>query len=151
MAGLSCDSDPGDHLDTRRLVRPPRPPGGHIPLYQGGNNRAGYPPLNQTVSVPSSPAGPIATLDVSCSPNPFRSRAQFRFTTRPDERGRLQVFTLNGRLVRSFAVESRRTGLRREITWDGRDQRGRRLAPGMYLYRVGLGARSGQGKILHVR
>jgi hypothetical protein len=42
----------------------------------------------------------------------------------------LKVYTLNGRLVRSFP------NVRRGQSWDLTDQRGRKLSPNVYLYRL---------------
>src|SRR5437867_2598485 len=58
---------------------PPPPPGGHIPTAYGGNNGAGYPPLQQTVSAPLPSGRPSAAFRVACVPNPFAAGTQFRF------------------------------------------------------------------------
>ena len=130
---------------------PPPPQGGHLPLHQGGNNRAGFPPLNQTVSVAAPSPRSAGSLIVSCSPNPFRARTELRFAVRPNERGRLRVFTIDGRLVRMFAIEPRAEAGAVGVVWDGRDQRGRRLGSAAFVYRLELGSRSAEGKILLLR
>jgi hypothetical protein len=128
---------------------PPPPPGGHHPIHFGGNNRAGYPPLNQVVGVPREGAPVAAALSVTAQPNPFRASTRLRFATQPGERVRVRVFTTQGRMVRELAAGSG-AGTQQAV-WDGRDQRGRRLPPAVYLYRVDAGARSARGKLVLIR
>lgn len=72
-------------------------------------------------------------------PNPMRDFTQFTFDLiAPEAEVSLKIFTVAGRLVRSF--ESYRTN---QIgfnvfpgTWDGTDQDGDPLANGLYLYRI---------------
>jgi hypothetical protein len=42
----------------------------------------------------------------------------------------LKIYTLNGKLVRSFS------NVQRGVVWDLRDQRGQKLSPNVYLYRL---------------
>jgi hypothetical protein len=128
---------------------PPPPPGGHILIHHGGNNRPGYPPLQQRLAVPP-PSIRTAMLKVTCSPNPFNSSTRFSFSSGPEEPCRVRVFTLQGRQVRTIATSSRAGGVR-QVVWDGRDQRGRRLPPGMYAFRVEAGGRTASGKVIYVK
>ncbi len=78
-------------------------------------------------------------------PNPSTGPVRFTFEHNQPAgtaaRVRLQVFTLDGRLVRAFDhAETLPAGAltsgRVQIAWDGRDADGDRLAPGVYLFRV---------------
>lgn len=55
----------------------------------------------------------------------------------------LQIFNASGALVRSISQHMEATGNRTEMIWDGLDQRGSRMAKGVYFYR--LQARTGKG------
>ena len=58
----------------------------------------------------------------------------------------VQVFDLGGRLVRGLAGQH---GSRQEVRWDGRDESGAVVAPGLYVCRIrvmtGLGTRTATG------
>ena len=49
----------------------------------------------------------------------------------------IEIFDLSGRRVRELIVAPRAAGVYRE-TWDGRDEVGARVAPGLYLCRIGV-------------
>lgn len=87
--------------------------------------------------------GPRLTLQ--CVPDPILSRAELRFHTREDGPADLEIYALDGRLVRRFSREFCGAGLQ-VFHWDGRDERGRRASPGVYLYRAKAddGQRTGQ-------
>ena len=71
-------------------------------------------------------------------PNPFNPQTTIAFEVAPEGAGqplRLEVLDLRGRVVRTLATGSRGEG-RHEVVFDGRDQRGERLASGVYLARL---------------
>ncbi len=69
------------------------------------------------------------------SPNPFNPRTTLRFDLPEDTTVSLKVYDLSGRLTRNLVNERRQAG-RYEEVWDGRDDRGRALASGVYLCRI---------------
>lgn len=71
--------------------------------------------------------------DLEVHPQPFSRRAEerLRFTGLPD-RGRVEIYTLAGRLLTVLAIE-RADGA---LEWDGRDRTGADLPTGVYLYQV---------------
>jgi hypothetical protein len=77
-------------------------------------------------------------------PNPFQGETIFawQLSNRPGSL-RFEIYTAAGRLVRRLEVANPRVGYD-ELTWDGRDHRGRQVANGVYFVRV-LG--SGGGSI----
>ena len=64
------------------------------------------------------------------------------FKVDPDVVSTLALYDLAGRQVAE--VEATATDTGRRITWDGRDGDGALVDPGVYLYRLDLGAASGQ-------
>jgi agmatine/peptidylarginine deiminase len=68
-------------------------------------------------------------------PNPFRSETRFSFELRYPERVILSVHDVTGRLVRRLADGEQGAG-RSEFVWDGRDDGGRRVADGVYFFRL---------------
>lgn len=73
-------------------------------------------------------------------PNPFTTRTQFWFEhNQPGQElwVRLQVFTLTGRVIKTFQKTINTPGNRSsELEWDGRDEFGDKVARGVYLYRL---------------
>lgn len=129
---------------------PPPPPGGHIPVYFGGANTAGYPALSPTDVAEPAGAGDAGPLRVTSAPNPFRKETLLRFALPPGETARLEIFSVDGRSVRRFAVAAT-PAAGREIAWNGRDDAGVLLPAGVYLYRLEAGSRSATGKLVYLR
>ncbi len=59
----------------------------------------------------------------------------------------VQVLDMAGRVVARLAGES--MGPSRRFVWDGRDEAGQRVAPGVYLYRIDTNAAAGDATQLH--
>ena len=81
-----------------------------------------------TVDAPPRPA-PAASPAMTASPNPFASRCVLRLARALPAGGTLAIVDLRGRVVRRLAPR----GL--DAAWDGRDERGRACAPGVYFAR----------------
>ena len=94
-----------------------------------------------TVSVAADAPGSSsrALALAPCEPNPLRTSGRVRFSL-PEaaaggERVRLTVHGLDGARVRTLVDEPLGAG-DHEALWDGRDDRGRPLAPGLYFTRL---------------
>jgi hypothetical protein len=73
-------------------------------------------------------------------PNPFSLETRIAFELPRAGPVELKIYGVDGRLVRTLVKGDQPAG-RREEVWDGRDNSGRKLAGGMYFYRlVTLGA-----------
>jgi hypothetical protein len=68
-------------------------------------------------------------------PNPFNPRTQIEFTLGARTPVRLDVFDVQGRLVRTL-LEGVRDAGPMNVVWDGLDARGRALPSGVYLARL---------------
>ncbi len=69
-------------------------------------------------------------------PNPFNPATQIRFdVTRDETYVRLEVYDVSGRRVRSLVEGEMRPGTH-VVTWDGRNEQGRRVSSGVYLCRL---------------
>ncbi len=97
-------------------------------------------------------AGPLPSdyaLDQNV-PNPFNSCTAIKFALAGSGDAQLTVYNLGGQRVAALVQEARAPG-RYTITWDGRDDRGRTLATGVYLYRLRAGAHTLTRKLLLLR
>lgn len=83
--------------------------------------------------------GPFAQITLRTSvPNPFTRTTALSYDLPREEPVRLQVFDLDGRLVRTLVSQSMAAGSHESI-WDGASDRGLRQAPGLYLFRIRAG------------
>jgi hypothetical protein len=83
-------------------------------------------------------SGPIGEpLRIEIFPNPFHETAEIRLADSSSEgrSGRLEIFDVRGRLIRSWTQPGR-------LHWDGRDANGRCLVSGAYFLRFQVGERS---------
>ena len=72
-------------------------------------------------------------------PNPFNPETTIRFELPQASDVNLMIYNVQGRLVRKLVSESREAGFH-EIVWDARDDAGRSVPSGVYLYRIQAGA-----------
>jgi hypothetical protein len=68
-------------------------------------------------------------------PNPFNPRTTIRYTLPERADIRLVVYDLTGRRIRTLVRGVQQPG-RYSVVWDGRDETGRDVASGIYLYRL---------------
>lgn len=76
-------------------------------------------------------------------PNPFRGKTTIGFARSKPGSAKVGIYNQRGQLVREF---HKVTGV--EIEWDGKDDHGRDLAPGVYFYRVSLSGAAFTGSCL---
>jgi hypothetical protein len=77
-------------------------------------------------------------------PNPFRGATALHFSLSAPASVCLEVFDLQGRRVKVLARGPHGAG-EHEARWDGRDEEGRELPQGLYLYRLEAGTHRGGG------
>jgi hypothetical protein len=79
-------------------------------------------------------------------PNPFTDRTRFSFEHNVNDRPlkvTLFLYQSNGRLVKRIQQQVHSQGTRNiEISWDGRDESGRKMQKGVYIYRMEISAGS---------
>ena len=86
----------------------------------------------------------VPAIAVTC--NPFRSNTEIIVTnTAGIPYPVISVYALDGRIVRSLGPVSNRT------FWDGRDDAGRRLTPGVYFCRLAFGSSVASRSVLLLR
>ena len=120
-------------------------------------------PTDQYLTLAESrDAGPTAVLEerttslptaLSLSqnfPNPFNSGTVIRFALPASADVELGVYDLAGQRVALLVSGAREAGTF-AVNWDGRDERGRELASGTYLYRLRVGDREETRKLLLLR
>jgi hypothetical protein len=72
-------------------------------------------------------------------PNPFNPQTTLSFALPKASHVKLTVFDVRGRVVATLLDEKRGPGVH-DVVWDGRDDAGRQVASGVYLYRFEAGS-----------
>jgi subtilisin-like proprotein convertase family protein len=93
---------------------------------------------------------PIRTALLYSRPNPLRDQTVISYQLQGPGRVSLKVYNAAGQLVRVLADGNQSAG-HHSVTWDGRDQRGGRVATGVYLYRLDAGSIAATSKLVVVR
>jgi hypothetical protein len=68
-------------------------------------------------------------------PNPFRSSTAIDFSLAHAGRVELQVFDVNGRVIRTLVAKDLGAG-KHDVRWGGESEDGARMPPGVYFYRL---------------
>ena len=116
-----------------------------VPLVLGGLPDTARAAIGQADSAPfalntdwAAGTGVPAVADrlADCVPNPFNPHTTIRYELAGPTTVTLRVYDLQGRLVRELVNETARAGGHFAANWDGRDDRGRMAAAGVYLCRM---------------
>jgi len=84
-------------------------------------------------------------------PNPFNTYTMITFRLDNPLVISLKIYNLTGRLVRTIMVSQRLSAAEHSYTWDGKDQSGRAVSSGIYLYRLETENCLKSGKCLFVK
>ncbi|HMB69667.1 MAG TPA: FG-GAP-like repeat-containing protein [bacterium] len=107
------------------------------------------PGLEDPTLVPEPTAASAISI-LGAAPNPFRTGTTLRFALPVAGPVTVRVFDAAGRRVRTLADGARGRG-EHAVTWNGRDDRGRPVASGVYWYEVRSGAARAQGRLARLR
>ena len=89
----------------------------------------------------------MGRVSVSAHPNPFNPSTTIAFELPRAAAVSLDIYDLQGRLVRRLLDESPYvTGSHKQV-WDGRDGEGRATSSGVYFYRFTAGDQKRVGKL----
>jgi FlgD Ig-like domain len=104
------------------------------------------------VDVPLQEAEALPTVnDLSQnSPNPFRGPTSIAFAVSRPSPVRLTIYDVSGRAITTLASGSYSPG-RYGVDWRGEDDRGTRVAGGVYFYRLDIGPWSQTRKMLKLQ
>jgi subtilisin family serine protease len=114
------------------------------------NLRATLQAFLAATSAPDRRVAATTSLEVEARPNPTRGGTVVRYALPAMSWVTMTVYDVSGRRVRRI-VDGIRTGGPQEASWDGRDDRGRAAAPGLYFVRTRVDDRVETVKITLVR
>ena len=89
-------------------------------------------------------------------PNPFRTSTtiSFEFSTEQNEQRTISIYNIKGEKIRSLECNNYVNAKATEslsITWDGRDENGKLVSPGVYLYKLQTEKYSAVKKIMFIK
>ncbi|NKB72020.1 MAG: T9SS type A sorting domain-containing protein [Candidatus Latescibacteria bacterium] len=125
-----------------------------------GDTRAHRVFMGKGLAAPAQPATAIAgsgldspppgTVLHANHPNPFNAATSIRFSLAQSVYVELAVYTVLGQRVRSL-LEGQRAAGTHQVHWDGRDQTGRPVGSGLYIYRIETGPWRSSRKMMVLR
>jgi hypothetical protein len=149
---------PGNQIATptsNSYVDPAAAPGSTVPYYKVASvdyvgNRSDYVLSGSGTLDAPGPGSPARFALGMPAPNPFTTEQLIRFSLPTASRVRLAIYDVSGRLVRQPYRGVLLAAGNGEWRWDGRDTRGQRTAPGVYLVRFEAGEFSATRRVLRV-
>jgi hypothetical protein len=106
-------------------------------------------PLNVRI-LPKSEAGAARPATFSLHqnhPNPFNPETDISYSIPVDGRMALSIYNVRGQKVKTL-VESNQAAGYYTVHWDGTDEQGRKVASGIYFYRLQAGERTETKKMI---
>ncbi|RMF61845.1 MAG: T9SS C-terminal target domain-containing protein, partial [Calditrichaeota bacterium] len=100
-----------------------------------------------SVAEPAGEAIPTKFRLLQNYPNPFNPTTTIRYDLPVQTEVHLRIYDLLGRTVRTLVAQKQAAGAHSAV-WDGRDDSGRQLASGVYVYRLEAGEFKKSAKML---
>ncbi len=92
----------------------------------------------------------IERLHLKAYPNPFSQTITLQYQTAKNSRVRVSIYSITGQSVRTFFNQFQTAGLH-TLQWNGCDEFGSEVPPGIYIYTVTIEGKTEQRKILKNR
>jgi flagellar hook assembly protein FlgD len=83
-------------------------------------------------------------------PNPFRQTTTIKYEVTEPRDVSLKVYNIAGQLVKMLVAGRQEPGYY-SVNWGGKDNQGKQVANGVYLYRLSAGAFSDTRKMVMLR
>jgi hypothetical protein len=96
------------------------------------------------------PAAVPAGLTLTASPNPFTGNVRIRFTLDRKSKAEINIYDVAGRLVRNVSTGTLYPA-RHSFEWDGKDEHGTVVPPGVYFCRLSACGEDVTGKVVFTR
>ena len=141
---IFCDAENGDFsVDSFSPCLPGNHPGGFDCGLVGAIGCG----CDVVTSVTDRDAAPKAALRLTAWPNPTSGSVSLRYSHPKAQQSSLHVYDIRGRIIRSMGVASP-AGIQ---TWNGMDDKGQDVAPGVYFVRLSDGEKSETTRLTLIR
>jgi hypothetical protein len=97
------------------------------------------------------PGVPPITRLLNAYPNPFLGATTIRYELAGSSPVRIEVFDLEGRLIKLAENSEEKDPGKHEALWDGRDKSGLRVPAGVYFYRLVTSTTAATRKLVLIR
>jgi hypothetical protein len=94
--------------------------------------------------------GPVVASLMPNVPNPMTAETEIRYNIASDAPVTLAVYDITGAVVKTLVSESMKAG-QYSVTWNATDEAGRRVANGVYFYRLSAGDFAQSRKLVVMR
>ncbi len=111
-------------------------------------DRGALRPVGEFITEPST--RDLRTRLLQNTPNPMRAGTRIGFSLAQEDAVRLAIFDVAGRRIRTLVDEVLPAG-EFHIPWDGFNERGERVVPGIYFYRIETGTGTFSRKLIVMR
>ena len=143
---------PNTDWDVRGIEADPRDGSYWVTFVQGGENMivkiAGFHYGSVGIEEPALQIpGTVGRLEVQAQPNPFTGRTNLSVSLSTAGSVDLRIFDNSGRVVKTLA-RGAAVPTHASFSWDGRNDAGRTVAPGIYFYRVQSATEQAWGKVI---
>ena len=122
----------------------PISPGNHILRMEAWDSFNNFAWTEVSFSVAQEGDEGFELRDLLPYPNPFDRQTNLTFFITRDARVTLKIYTVSGRLIYSQKDIDAPYGYNWNLTWDGRDAEGDKVANGVYLYKMAATSVSGE-------
>lgn len=82
---------------------------------------------------------PFSSMLAQNAPNPVRYKTMIAFQMEKPGQATLKVYNLNGQLVKTLTEGHHASGYH-QVMWDARDEAGRKVSDGVYIYKLSIAA-----------
>jgi hypothetical protein len=100
--------------------------------------------------LPEEPDIPVKYGLLNNHPNPFNPFTRISFNLENDCLVNLKIYDIKGNLVRNLVTGQHNSGLY-EYTWDGKDNTGKQMGSGIYLYNLEYGDKTSYKKMILIK
>ena len=118
--------------------------------YRNGYYRTGFMDTSFAVSNNNNDAEIVTTALAGNYPNPFNPETTIAFSLEKAGSVKLEVYNIKGQKVKTLANENMDKG-RHNVVWNGRDNQGRKVSSGVYLYRLKTAKQEFNNKMILIK
>jgi flagellar hook assembly protein FlgD len=109
------------------------------------------PPFESIITSIDEPInGQSGGISAQNQPNPFNTSSTIYYSVPESGIVNVNIYDITGKLMKTL-VNEQKSGGKHAVVWDGNDNKGIEVSPGMYFYRIQSGNHSCSGKMVRLK